>query len=258
MNNSNHTDRIEAYLMNNMTSEERDNFEKQITNDKALAEEIRLYTLESAALRLLEQKELRGKFEVWKIEKQQPQQKEATVRRLKTTNYIGILSIAASFLFLMVVGARWANVNYSSQAIADSLFLDTTARGDANNSNNPFSEVAAAIAAKDYSQAITLLDNFEGTDLSEKAALMKAEVYYKKGDYNNAETTYRRIIDNPNGQEVFLNDAKIYLAAVYLKQGKEQQAMTILNTLASSNNNRQEEAKKLLNKYNSFWHRFTW
>ncbi|NJL75432.1 MAG: tetratricopeptide repeat protein [Saprospiraceae bacterium] len=256
MNNSNNTDRIEAYVMDNMTSQEKIQFETEINNDSELLSQVNLYKLEVQALKLLERQQLQAQFETWKKEKQQDT--GATVRTFKTRNYLQILSIAASFLLLVVAGMGWINTNYSNDALADSLFENPMARSRADQSSDPLAEALEAMAEKDFERAITLLNDFDGTLFATKATLKKGEAYYQKGDYEKAAATYQKIVNSPNEQPTNINEANWLLAGVYLKQGETTKATALLSELATTPNMRQQEANALLKKYQSIWHRLTW
>lgn len=256
MNNSNNTDRLEAYLMDNMTSQEKIQFEAEINNNPELLSQVNLYKLEAQALKLLERQQLQAQFETWKKEKQQDT--GATIRTIKTRNYLQILSIAASFLLLVVAGMGWINTNYSNDALADNLFENSTVRSRAEQSSDPLAEASEAMAEKDFERAITLLNEFDGTLLATKATLKKGEAYYQKGDYENAAISYQKIINNPNEQPTNINEANWFLVGVYLKQGETTKATALLSELANTPNIRQEEAIDLLKKYQSIWHRLAW
>jgi tetratricopeptide (TPR) repeat protein len=69
-----------------------------------------------------------------------------------------------------------------------------------------------------------LLDDFPKTLLADELVYLRAEIYFDKGEYKNAERDYTEIVDFYE-ESPLVYDAKVRIADTYLEQGEYDEAL---------------------------------
>ncbi|MEL6941839.1 MAG: hypothetical protein AAFO82_04165 [Bacteroidota bacterium] len=181
---------IADYVKGRMNLEDKANLEEALQADKTLAQEVDFYKEMQAFA------DLKNKMDAFDVELQQEtkvveMKPQAKVRKLNIRRSI---SLAASFLVLLVAGGLWfSNANYSNQALSnknidrlDWLTTSTSRQGD-NEIIDPFETGINALQAKDYTTAI---DFFEGIPKSDatwsQARLHLAYAQYQSTNFEAA------------------------------------------------------------------------
>jgi tetratricopeptide (TPR) repeat protein len=247
-------DKAEAYVLGILPPEERIAFEQELAKNNDLAVEVQLLRLEYDSMRILEQDDLRQQMTTWSIQKREIESSGAKIVPMqKRRFFIRPLSVAASFLVLMVAGWSILQYNYASAALGDDFMLTTTLSDRSNIApSNPLIDALDAMESKDYTNAIRILDELNGTTYAERALLLKAEIYVVTKDWEKAIPTYEQIIRNGTSTSIVQN-AERNLAATYLQMGNKTAAKQLLSKIADNPQHlHQADALQLLKKYNSW------
>jgi tetratricopeptide (TPR) repeat protein len=209
-------DRIEEYLFDRMTAEERTVFENEVAQNPQLADELQQQQLEHQAMELMHQAELRKQFQAWDREGvsekatskivEMPQY-QATESRQKAVNTEGgtpvrrftifqFAAAAAMLIAVAFVGIRLFSGD-ASGALADDFFQQTasTIRG---NSTMPADLVKAEslIKNKDFQGGLTILNAINGETAQafpDKIQLLKGECQFKLKQYDAAIQAFQQV-----------------------------------------------------------------
>lgn len=274
MENKFNIDDIENFLNQEMNATELAAFEKEMSTDKNLKAEVDFHSdvikgIEGAAPldfrkmvgNVHEEMKAESFFSASETEEvmEKTTQKEATVRNISLFRR---LAIAASFALLLTAG--WFLMNQQSSS-PDQLFADNFAvhqdvlslEIEDRLAETGFGTNKEALAtlqkgmdtykAGDYQSAIDQFNAFETTApedaLATYANFYKAIALLKTEYVSDAQKVLEKIIE----QTAFplLDDAKWYLALIYLKQDNKQGATFLLRTLNLSDAYKERAAKLL-------------
>ncbi len=254
MNIEERFDKIEAYVLGTLNEVEKENFEQEISADKELATEVQLHKMEHEAMRILDRDHLKAQFSNWATEKQQQEQSSAKIVKMSSSRRLITrrLSIAASFLVLLIAGFGLIQNNYSNNALANELMPPTNWTDRGSMDGNPIEIAFEAMENKNYEEAIQIFDDLKNTQYAETALLYKAEAYYLSENYQLAESNYQTIV-NENKSTANIHKAERGLVATFLKQNKTEAAITLLTSIAQNETHTyQKEAQIILEKQESW------
>jgi len=270
-------DDIENFLNQEMDAADLAAFEKEMAADKDLAAEIDFHAdvikgIEGAAPldfrkmvgNVHEEMKTEGFFSDTETDEvvENNTQQEATVRNISLFRR---LAIAASFALVLTAGWFLLNQpnNTPEQLFADNFTIhqdvlsmeveDRLAETGFGTNKVTLNELQKGINAyneQDYNIAISTFNNFEGIApedaLINYAKFYKAIALLKTEQVSTAQEVLERIIEQPAFP--LIDDAKWYLALIYLKQDNKQGATFLLRTLSLSDAYK-ERAMKLLDSY---------
>ena len=186
-------DNIDAYIWNLLSTEERQEFEKNLKTDETLRAKLALRQLENEAVQLADKADLRTKMKAWREEEAAEKKTAAGVADTKIVplskgrvvrfSPMSWAAAAAVALLIVVGGGRyWATTQYGNDALS-AQFYDKTpigepvfgAGGDAKiDAGALLIEANTAFKAKNYDAATTiyktiLADNTVGVNLKQEA-----------------------------------------------------------------------------------------
>lgn len=261
MNGEGNSDKIEAYLYNQLSEDDRKALEIAAAKDESLQEKIRLHELELEALQLIDQGQLRNQFKVWKKEKNNTVGVKVVELKPKRP-WKRILAIAATFLVLAIAAIGvFIQTNYSNDILADANMFDTSFSGKGTGTiapENALRPILNLMELGNYSAAIAALNDLEDSEFRERALLLKAENYYKIGNLVAAKETFK-IVQQEAQNTTYGMSADFGLAVVLVKTRETKAALSHLNSIASNSEHLyQKEAQVLVNKLNSSWRNFVW
>ena len=230
--------RFESYLTNEMTSEEKSNFENQLKTDSQLHENFELYKETTHFLAHKFAKETADfKQNLKSISKENfTDKKQTKVIAFKPWYYAVAASVMIGFgLWFMTQG----NPNYTDFSQHETAMFVERGEADAN-----LKEAQDAFNNKEYSKAITSFEKVASaktpeTDYFYAIALIETNQYLK------AETLLQIV---KNGTSVYKDKATWYLALSNLKQMKFDECKVYLNQIpvdAEDYDKAQELLKKL-------------
>jgi hypothetical protein len=265
-----HFDRIEEYLFDRMTTEERTLFEQEVAQSPQLADELQQQQLEHQAMELMHQADLRKQFKAWDTEGASEKktrkivempQYQATESREKAQNTEGgtpvrrftifqFAAAAAMLIAVAFVGIRLFSSDRSG-TIADEFFQQTTStiRG---NSDMPIDLVKAEdlIKKQDFQGGLTILNAINGETAQafpDKILLLKGECQFKLKQYDAAIQTFQQVA-NTGVSAANKEQADWFLVLTYLAKGKpskESFDAALVNILNQPNHSFYNQAVQL-------------
>ncbi len=250
--NSETFERIEAYLANRLTAEERTAFEQEISENSELAEAVALQRLERRAMQLALHDELRQTMQAWRAEEASPQQ-EAVVRPLRV-RFRRTLAAAASVLVLVLAGTSWwATQQYSNEALA--LDANAAPRISRNRgATDQLTQAQAAVNRGEYQQVLDLLEN----DTTTNAVLLRGAAYFGLGNAQEARAAYEAVLDSGSTPQQELAEWQLIL--LELADGQVEVIQPKLQAIIDQQppHTYQQQARELQEKLGSFWRRLAW
>jgi hypothetical protein len=119
MNKKEIYDKIEAYLLNQMSESERSDFEKELGTNEALKKQFNQQELEHQIMEVLVEKDLRLDLEKWQKEEDVKLQKGQKTRpKIFYLRRASMIAVAASLLFLVYMFFWWNERESDSIPIA--------------------------------------------------------------------------------------------------------------------------------------------
>lgn len=246
-NNLKHSASVERYLSGEMSSSEKELFEREVAANPELEEELRLSRSIDSALLRDDILDFRKKLIAVNRENRRIVADVPVVRM----NFRKIWLAAASFVLLATIGSTLyftvpfgnPNDNLFRQYYNSENLVDITRSSDAN-----IVEAVIKFQEQDYRLAARLFHNILDQDDSNIACWF----YYgisciETESYRDAEQAFSHIIKD--NQNLYVEHAEWYLGLTYLKDNQLKKAKSQFETIASNDENvHQTDAAKLLKK----------
>ena len=196
---------MEAYLLNNLTAEEKQEFEARLRSDEALQQDLSRLQMEHRAMLMLVRDDLRAQMNAWKAEKNLATEDShegapaREARRVLLPVRWARLAAAASILLVLAFVANWiwTSQSPSGDALAADFYVSPSAgnhRGESDLDTESYQKAVALIQQKQYDQAIEQLSVIADAALLWPARLQMADALYKKGDFGKAAATAAEVI----------------------------------------------------------------
>lgn len=248
------SERISRYLLQKMTPEEAASFDRQLTVDQELKEEVDFRRLVMESVQSLGNDQLREsiKTSIKNFPDEQPLPKRAKFRFLKSR----VLTMVASLLLLLALGGLWyANQTYSNATLfADNFELpipDFT-RGDNSNQPDLFEKVMNAYSANDYNAAIALLASVPPSPEYNKAQFHLGHLYLKTKQSENAISVFQGLIER--GDVRYDEEGEWLLVLAHLQHDQPEKGREYLDhILQNPGHEMHNKALALQKKMNNFW-----
>lgn len=219
-------EKIDRYILNQMTEEERESFEKELSSDSALMEEYRMQQeIILATQRVSLKKHLQS------IEKQQ------SIRNVSRIRIVKYLSIAAAVVAVCMIGVDMrlsADISATSQQYFAEMAAPIT-RGD-DDISRLICQVHDAIGRGDLESA---RENIAIAEIDVNSQLLN--------DAETAEEKYHRSIVLIQKQEI-----EWYKALVYMLEGEIFKSRKALQNISGSDSRYSDDAKEILETINLF------
>ena len=244
-------DRIQRYILNEMSSEEHQLFEEEVRKSEDLAMELELQRFEVETVDQLEEDNLREKANLLK-KKMAANKEEAIVRPLqnKRTNYRRLFLMSAVASIALLVGFFIFNPNEISSAEIIAMGYEN-ARLDFGNRLNKSGVSAEQVFQSEYvnilknrdqanvEEAITYFSNFSsGVDKYNTQALINlGHSYLLANQFNDALSIFTRLEQSTLAENTQIEEATFFKAMTLLGNGQESEAISILNKLAKEGSN---------------------
>ena len=266
MNQEETFDRIDAYLWDTLTADERTAFEKERATDTDLAAEVALRELENQAMRLKAQDDLRAKLKAFKAEAMtlevvdKPETKIvplSTGGRIVRFSPMRLAAAATVLLLVTFTTFYWGQSNYSDAALAEQSFdvNSSILRGGNSEPKNSLDVAADLMEKGKNTEAIALLQEAQKDSvLFENAAFMLAEAYFRTKNYDVAASVYKEIMQRSKDKTT-IQRADFQQLIAQLASGKSKETVNIdLARIAADNNHAfQPQAIDLKTKMESIW-----
>lgn len=249
-------DRIKRYLLNQLTKEDRKQFEAEARENDALAKELELQRFEMETIDQIEADHLKKKAA--KLRLQRSEGHVPNSRSARTIRMYRILAAAAA-ITLVIGFFFWQGDTVNSDITAFS-YQQARVEYEATNVNR--GEKADAIFEQTFvnilenrqedqaSMAIDYFLNFKSDSLSTRtrATLNLGHAYLLNQDFLKASETFEGIQQIPDATATQLEEAAFFRAVALIEAGETNSAREILEKLSREGKGYDAVAKNLLSR----------
>ncbi len=256
-------DKIEDYINQTLSNEERISFEKECATNSKLAEELAFY-LKAKETLYLNQREVLNK----RYYQNQTTTNTSIIQQLTTQfdqflqnvflvqdiryqlSFATVLLVLGFGIWQLFPNPQSAYQTYAELAKAQEapLFLISETTMSDDTSESVIEQALEAGANKDYSQALALVDTLaESTPKYYKVLEIKGLYHYQLGNYQQSIDAFEKYINQPDGQ--FKNWANWYQALAYLQLEDGEKARKKLEILLQ-NERFKQRTEQLLDNLN--------
>ena len=222
-------DRIEAYLFDQLSPEDKQAFERDMQENPGLAQAVQQHQVEHRAMELLLRQEMQDNLAAWKQEKdnQAAGVAEGGKKVSMGANRRLLFRLAAAASVVLVIGffSRQFFSGTDNAGLASAYFGDSAAgvrSGGGSDAPAELTPMLERMANKDYQGALTVAPVSTDANILEKTALLKGECYFYLNDFPNAIATFNSLLaaaPSPAGREL----AEWRLLLTYVTEGKHPQ-----------------------------------
>ena len=229
---------IESYLANEMSADDRRQFEKQLEENTALKEELKLHEQMADVLKGEKIHQFRDVLKEVDKEWKKPTEKKGEGKIVRM-NFRRVLAIAAS-LALLIIAWQFFFSN-SNELNSDKLFADhfepyqmilnqRSTSDDTHESTALLNTGIKQYAAGDFAGSSIAFRQLMDAELSN----ISFQFYYAlsllgNNEPNNAIPVLEKIMDTP--EHLFLEQSRWYLALAYLQNNEKEKAVNILHKI---------------------------
>ena len=258
-------DKIEQYLADAMSEEERSSFEAEVAQNKELREAVEAHRLAQDAMEVMIEDNLRAELQkmqadTYPIQKLRKSDEQGG-RVVSLRRYWPRLAVAASVLLLIgFFTFQWTGNNYSDSAIAgnfyqpEDLLQEIEVRGDREES--VLATGIKQLEAAQYQEALTTLESIPDTsDFILDATYLKGFGLAQQGNIAQAQEQLQTVIDqkiNPN----LADKAEWLYLLMYLnaEDTDNPEFKALLEKISNDpDHSYHASAVKLKKQLNSFW-----
>jgi len=237
--------KVEAYIDGNLNESEVFLFEKMLSSNNKLKRDYMLSTSVNEAIKEYDVIELRESMQQLFVE-------EPSVKRLQPTfSRRKMFYAAASIAMIMAAGGavKYFQPNTDNEAIFQKYYIpyETTVSYRSGNTETDrlLLKAMECYQARDYSKALMLFEEVLETKQSDMALNLYSGISYMETEkYQNASQSFNKIIDN--NDNLFVEQAKWYLAMCYIKIQDNNKAEKLLEELIEQNSYYKDLASKVL------------
>jgi tetratricopeptide repeat protein len=246
----NHTGYIDDYFAGNLNPEERKNFEKQMEQDKNLAEEVAFYLAAKQALK----EELAGEKKEWFRELASQNVNLSEKTRSAPVRRIWVYRLAAAAVFVGIVFFSWSLFFQSSTTSPNELadkYISTHLENLSvtMGAKDSMQEAFELYNAKQYNKALQHFQWVIQRDTSNYKAKEYAGVSsLMLGNYDKALSYFQQLATYTTN---WSNPAIFYQALTLMKRnwpGDKEEAKRLLKEVVDNHLDNEEEARHWLNK----------
>lgn len=265
MNKKYTLDQIEDYIEDRLSTTERTAFEKQLSKDAALQNEVNFYqNLQLATNSLAKKENFRKTIQSVDQELEANsffQASSVDIGKKKSPKPRSLwipISIAASFLILLWIGGRqWGKTHYTNEILASNFEpfeIGTVGTRGSTLLENQLQKGIYAFENRSYPDAIqSFLTIPSDHPLYPESTYYLAHTYMIQQNYDAAIDQFRIVV---NTESILYNDrAEWYQLRAMLLAERTQPMLNqqLDKILANPNHGYYEQAKQLKQKINSFW-----
>lgn len=260
MSNTDNFDRIEQFLFNELSAEEKRQFEENLKNNTSLAEEVALHKLEHKVLHSISDDHLLSEMETWQIHAEEPKvipiQKNGVRRALYRWSAAASIALLLGFMGWYVYGlnpsANSIALHYFNANVEN--FVERGLKTDPAEKKSNLLNVQTLIAKGELNKAITKLSPVKKGDADYiYAQFLLGVIYFKQKEYSKAKFTFeatKKLSDpslNAFSKKAIVQSADWYevLARLAL-DSNDPEVPSLLNDIASNPNHNQFQAAKSL------------
>ncbi len=240
------TDQFDDYLFNRLEENERLNFEKELSENKQLADEFDLHKKMHSLINEYEDEKLRKKLKASSIR----QFGSAKVRTLT----VAALSIAASFVIIFnlwinntdsvnpILSDNTQSVSYLDKYFeAPVNYLMPETRGDTNKS-----ELARALSyydKKEYQKSVDIFNTILLAETDDRVKFYAGAAFLLNKDTARAKQLFEEV----EKEEGYFTDAIVfYLGLIYLDEQQEKKGVTQMQKVKDGKSKFKKDAEAIL------------
>ncbi|MFK8005214.1 MAG: tol-pal system YbgF family protein [Saprospiraceae bacterium] len=245
MKPQNQQELIDQFLQKKLQGQELTDFMKKLNTDDSFAEEVESQRVVAKGIEHEGTKELRQRLKKIHQKVRDEQERKSNAKRIIIPYRRWIA--AAAVVLLIVIGFNFWNSSSSNQELYSKYYQayvpNFTTRADALTGKI---KAENAYRAGNYKNAIVLLEELEGEEANDSRVLLGlGNASLNIDEYQSAIVQFNKIIQN--NDELYLDQAKWYLALTYIKNGKIEESKSWLRQLANDETaDFYKEAKTLL------------
>lgn len=236
---SNSTEIIEKYIWNDLSVQERKDFEEELQTNSSLRKEVDFHESIISGSEALGRDELRKELEIISREESVPPKKDHQMKYL----LIGLIAI----LFIAVYFITSNSVNTKDKEQLYALYFQPNKMENSTRSSNQdqYSSIKNNFNDQNYSK---VLKEAASLDLSKLPSDILIAIGYSNIDQENYENASNCLtIISQRGDFNFLDESDWLHALILLKQNENSKAISILQNISKdSNHDYQIKAQKLL------------
>ncbi len=207
MNKEPYLKRIESYFEEQMSVEEKQNFESELKSSPELSEATEKYKISRQAIDLLSEEALRSKLKDWRkkkngivtinepLEKPVAIPKPATKVRSMWSNSIRKMAVAASFILLATAAYFLIDAPTSNDPLLAYFYAPEGDEKLRSGGNPDWNLAIEEFNNKNYKQAISHIQEIKSSNDVTEFYLGQSFFYLK--DYKSAKENYQKILDRP-------------------------------------------------------------
>jgi tetratricopeptide (TPR) repeat protein len=237
--NDNNFDKIESYLMGQMSSDEQLAFEQELNNDPALELAFKQQSLEHTAMQMIRQDMLMKQMQAWKAERDAAPAVPKAPPLFWTTRRIFQIAVAASFL---LVAGYFINEQFrqpSTAALAayyPSIQMGSKSSGATPTANDSLEIAKALILETEYQQAEQILATYGPTHPKyAEAQLYLADCSFKQKNYEETARRLRSVLaQSPRTTAHEQAEFRLLVVLAIQKKGKSEEAKQITTQIMNN------------------------
>lgn len=233
-------ERIERYLKDKMSPEERQAFDQELSSDQALREELAYQRLEEEFLELAIREGIRKELEAVHLESMQDDKTTAKFIRLNK-NYRRIVAIAGLLLLALIAGLLYNSWNQSPARIAElehRAYSPLKVFNLSQNRKGPVSEdqdsdvTLSLMLAGELDSAILKLER-QMTQNADNMIFpyLLASAYFEKNRYGESAILFRKVENNAEASLSLRHWAEYYRLLCLMKTGNKSDYLLMLGKI---------------------------
>lgn len=233
---------IEKYFENQFSASEKEQFSELLKTDLAFKERLEFEQSVKKALHLKERKTLKNTLQGFE------NKKETKMISLKSWYWAGAASVAILFAFTWFLTSKKPSDAdlYASYYQAYPNVVAPLVRGE-NEVSGEKKKAFELYEAEKFEEAAQLFKNLGKSETNEFAAFYEGQCYMALGKNEKAIEVFSNAILTDDVYP-FDTQRKWYLALIYLKVGKKEDARMMLEILTNYENVQSVKANELLKK----------
>ena len=221
---------IEAFIKNQMSSNERIAFQKAIEEDELLAKKVKVFELEKLIILEAVNEDLLNTMQTWEPER------KALVNKANFKVFIRRLSAIAAIGLLVFFGTKYLNITTTDSIQNKEYFAESFSFSKGIKSDDPkLGNIAQLMKEEAYPKAIQLLREIQDSTLFYHKTILLGEAFFKTGAFNQAIESFQSIIDQVENPSEEREMAEWRLLVSYYKNNDNQYKRILENILKDQN-----------------------
>jgi hypothetical protein len=252
-------DQIKRYLLNQLSEDERKQFEEEARQNKALARELELQRFELETLDQLEEDTLKKKaVELrFNINRTGPKTKARKIGTLRSRSKVIGLLLAAASIALLIGFFFWQGSTSSEDLVTmsyEQARVDYTLNGDTRRGESTAvfdKQILDILNKRNRRQARRAIDYFSQFEAANqyagiRAKLNLAHAYLLNQDFTIAAEVFEVAGQIPGVSAMQSEEASFFRGIALIEAGQEESGLNILETLSREGNNYDVLSRSLL------------